>query len=385
MDMLSPLALGSEMVSALRPLVGDHAVHFMEAGGTIVASSDPSLIGTFHRGAAEAASNRRLVRSESNGNPLAGADEHGGINLPVINNGELYGVVGVHGHPEDLEQYVRVIDACIALYMDQTLSHGHRRLRRELRLDLMRLILSAPGADAKEIEAAAREAGVELRLPVRVMAAMPAVNGEGRKQWFRQLTRLQSTLIEKRRFDERYVLAEVWDDAVVICCHAEAGDDVAAHAKEVHALLCRELREPVSLGIGCECADWTRAAVARQEAVALAKMADGGCRCIDDPDAKVSWLMWGCLENSEEYVRTLEEVLRRGFGAGHMTRILRTVRAYCDADCSGGKAAADLGIHKNTMNYRMNKITSLLGLENENAFVKEFFLRLLLLHHTPPK
>lgn len=381
---MSAHSLGSEMVSVLQPLVGDHIINFMETGGTIVASSDPARVGTFHSGAAEAAASRRVVRIRPGDLP---ADSNGreGINLPVVKNGEVLGVIGVHGRPEDLEQFVRLLDACVELYLEQTLTSNHRQLRRELRLDLMRRIIGDVHADVRDIDSAAREAGVEPRLPVRVIALMPVVNGEGRRHWFEQLTRLQNVLASKKRLDERCDLAEVMNDAVMVCRHVEPGADAVAHAHETHALLCRELRQPVSLGVGSECADWRRAAKAGREAMALAKMAAGGCLCIDSARAKVNWLMQGCLEGAEEYVRSLEDTLARGFGAGHMARIMRTVRAYCEADCSGGKAAADLGIHKNTMNYRMNKIMSLLGLEDENAFVKEFFLRLLLLHHRPHK
>lgn len=384
MHTLSLHSLGSEMVSALRPLVGDHVINFMEAGGTIVASSDPAWVGTFHSGAAEAAASRRLVRIKPGDLP---ADSNGreGINLPVVKNGEVLGVLGIHGRPEDLEQLVRLLDACVELYLEQTLTSNHRQLHRELRVDLMRRIINDSRTDVREIDDAAREAGVEPRLPVRVIALMPAANGEGRSHWLEQLTRLQNVLAAKKRLDERCDLAEIMNDAVIVCRHVEPGGDAVAHARETHALLCRELHQPISLGVGSECADWRRAAKAGREAVALAKMAAGGCLCFDSAGAKVNWLMQGCLEGSEDYVRVLEDTLRRGFGAGHMPRIMRTVQAYCDADCSGGKAAADLGIHKNTMNYRMNKIIALLGLEDENAFVKEFFLRLLLLHHRPHK
>lgn len=383
MNTMTPQTLGKEMVTVLRPLVGDHTVNFMETGGTIVASSDPAWIGTYHSGAAEAAASRRVIRIRQDDLP-PDSQKREGISLPVVKNGMVLGVVGIHGRPEDLEQYIRLVDACVELYLEQTLSSRQNQLVRHLRVDLLRRLLD-DAAEAEDLAAAAREAGVEPQLPVRVMAIMPATNGEGRKHWFEQLTRLRNLLVSRTPVNERHDIAEVFDDMVMVCHHIQPGVDPVARSSEIHETLCRELNQPVSIGLGSECAEWRGAARAKREAIALARLADGKCLCIDSPEAEVTCLLQECLAQSASHLRVLEEKLRRGFGARHMARIMETIHAYCKADCSGGKAAADLGIHKNTMNYRMNKILALLGLENQNAFVREFFLRLLLLNHSSRK
>ena len=45
------------------------------------------------------------------------------------------------------------------------------------------------------------------------------------------------------------------------------------------------------------------------------------------------------------------------------------------------KASQRLHIHKNTLLYRMKRLYSLLGLEGETPFAREFFIRLILLYH----
>lgn len=372
-------SVAQDIVDAIKPLVGERTINIMEPGGAIVASSDPVRVGTFHQGAAEAATHRRVVRIQPEQVPnYPGSRE--GINMPVVKNGELLGVVGIAGRPEEVEQAANLLGACVDLYLDQVFSNRKSQLRKDMLLALLRLMLSGEMVDRDEVLAGGRELRMDLRLPIRALVFVPP-RAPGRQHGMEALARMQTLASREGWIDEDCDVSACLDDKLVIMKLIPAGFDARAFAAKTHAMLQEELGRPAGVGLGCLCDDWRQLYVSHREAATLAEMGAGQCLCIDDEGSKVLYMMNSCLAGgvSERYLRNLEQALRRGFGEKDIPRVMETVQAYCEADCRGGKAAESLGIHKNTMNYRMNKIVSLLGMEEENSFVREFFLRLLLL------
>lgn len=374
--------VAQEIVDAIKPLVRDRTINIMDTGGTIVASSDPARVGTFHQGAAEAAANRRAVYIQPEEVPAyPGAKE--GINLPVVKNGELLGVVGIYGVPEEVEQAANLLGACVDLYLDQALATRRTRLRKDMLLGLVRRMLSGELLDREELMAAARELSLDLRLPVRAIHIAAGHDGFNRRSSLETLDRIHDTMRREGWVVEGRDVHAVLDDAVVVIKHVAAGFDAGQFARNVRAGLGRDLGAPVCVALGGRCDDWRQVAWSHHEARVLADMEEDACLNIDSWDGKALYMLKGCLRNgsADRYLDWLYQALINGFGAVEMERVMETIGSYCRAGCRCGVAAAEQGIHKNTMNYRVNKILALTGMEESDLFGREFFLRLLCLHH----
>jgi DNA-binding PucR family transcriptional regulator len=62
----------------------------------------------------------------------------------------------------------------------------------------------------------------------------------------------------------------------------------------------------------------------------------------------------------------------------HRTSYIETLRAYFEAGCDAGRAASRLGVHANTMRYRLRRLVELSGLDLDDPderFVTELQLR----------
>lgn len=375
-------SVAQELVDAIKPLVGERTIKVMETDGKIVASTDPSRIGVFHSGAAEAAARRSVVRiNPGDVKSYPGARE--GINLPVIKNGELLGVVGIHGIPDEVERAANLLSACVDLYLDQLFGMRTAKTRQERLSHLLRRLFSGDGGKKDEAIALGQELQNDLRLPLRVAVVAPEGELGNRRRNGEMLSRLADLIMEGAWLDENSDACIVMDGSVILAKHLQPGFDIEGFLAKFHQAINQDAPSPVGIAMGCRCEDWESLPVSRHEAVSLLSMDPAGYRSIDSRSSKVMYLMKNCLDanGSERHLAGLGQSLRRSFGDKDMVRVMGTIRAYCDADCSSGKAAESLGIHKNTMNYRMNKIIALLGMEQENAFVREFFLRLLLLQY----
>lgn len=375
-------SVAQNLVEAIKPLVGERIVNIMETDGKIVASTDPSHVGIIHTGAAEAATRRSVVRiTPEEAHSYPGSRE--GISLPVIKNGELLGVVGIHGVPDEVESAANLLGVCVDLYLDQMFGMRTLKTRQDRLALLLRRMFSAEGGKKEEAAALGRELQTDLRLPLRVAVAAPEGQLGNRRRNSEVLSRLFDLIDNGAWLDASCDACIVMDGSVVLIKHVHPGFDAENYLSKFHASINLESVSPVGVAMGSKCDDWESLPVSRHEAMNLLSMDPAGSRSIDLRSSKVMYLMKSCLDanGSERHLTDLFQSLRSGFGDKDMVRVMGTVRAYCDADCSSGKAAENLGIHKNTMNYRMNKIITLLGMEGENLFVREFFLRLLLLQY----
>lgn len=378
MDALAIKSVARDLLEAVAPLVGDSAVTVMDRDGFILASSQPCDAGAIHHGAVEAIRQRRLVRTgPTDAEALPGAKE--GVCLPIVSGGEIIGAVEVRGGPAEVERTAGLLAACVGLCLDMSARGDNDRFQKSMRIALLRAATSPGTPDPEAISTRGRELGLELRLPARIIVVTP-VNGGSRTDSARTLARFEEIVASEQRLDPASDLVETLDGSLVLLKHAPETFDTGAFAGALHAALSGGTDGEVGIGIGRRCDSPDLLPVSRHEAAVLSELG-GGVRSIDDPVGRMYYMLRGSLDfgASARYLALLEADLKKGIGGKDYRQVMRTVRAYCDADCHGGRAAENLGVHKNTMNYRMNKIVSLLGLDGENAFVREFFLRLLVL------
>ncbi|MCR1898311.1 helix-turn-helix domain-containing protein [Irregularibacter muris] len=79
---------------------------FMNPKGEIIASTDPERLGSVHYGAIKVAKTRQDLVIHSH-TKYRGAKK--GINMPVILNNKIIGVIGITGDSNEIEKYVKII------------------------------------------------------------------------------------------------------------------------------------------------------------------------------------------------------------------------------------------------------------------------------------
>jgi carbohydrate diacid regulator len=162
-------ALAQRVVDQVSPRL-THSINVMDRNGRIIASADPSRIGTVHEGAAQAIHERRTVVIDTI-DDSAGVKP--GVNVPVVLDGEVIGAVGVTGDPAEVVS----IGSVIALTVELLVRDEHYRDRSRWREDAVRQVLIglAKGAmsEAGLIEAL-RHIGAAMSPPWHLTAIVSA-------------------------------------------------------------------------------------------------------------------------------------------------------------------------------------------------------------------
>lgn len=92
-------SLAQTIVDAAKEVIGKH-INFMQLNGKIIASTDPSRVNSFHEAAFQVHEKGSTIEVTEN-NLFKGTKR--GINYPVIIDGQMLGIIGISGDPEECQ------------------------------------------------------------------------------------------------------------------------------------------------------------------------------------------------------------------------------------------------------------------------------------------
>lgn len=175
----------------------DTNINVMDARGRIIGSGDRERIGELHEGALLVLSQGRVVDiDDAVARHLHGVRQ--GINLPLRLEGEIVGVIGLTGEPENLRKYGELVCMTAEMMLEQSrLMHllaQDSRLREELVMNLIQAEENTPA-----LTEWAQRLGIDLNQP-RVVAIVEVDSGQlGVDSAMAELQQLQNALTTPER------------------------------------------------------------------------------------------------------------------------------------------------------------------------------------------
>ena len=107
--------LAEDLVSATSGLLDGRIINIMNPDGIIIASTQQERIGTFHKGARDAAVSGKPVSIRPDQiQEYSGARE--GYNMPLRVGGNIIGVVGIYGEPSEIRYLAHLVEVYTEKY-----------------------------------------------------------------------------------------------------------------------------------------------------------------------------------------------------------------------------------------------------------------------------
>ena len=97
--------LASQIVNNIKGIINQD-LNFMDRRGVIIASTDPNRVNTFHEAAKACVDRKKIIVIEYD-NQYRGSKK--GINIPVEFDNDIIGVIGITGDRSEVEQYGTII------------------------------------------------------------------------------------------------------------------------------------------------------------------------------------------------------------------------------------------------------------------------------------
>lgn len=332
-------------------------VNIMDEQGRIIGSADQARVGTVHAGAVEAV---RL------GAPVAvrDADESvgtkPGVNMPLILDDRIVGVVGVTGEPSKVENVARVLVLTVELLLRQERQRDDLRWREAAVRDVISGLMN--GATTEErLVTGLREIGSPLRPPWNIMAvigppraAALSIPPPGAA---RLLSRLQGL---------PNIVAAEHHGALWILQGSSSARTVAAVLHRIGGPEVRFLIGEVEASTTVLNADAQRLRVLLSSVGLIPDRPEIRLATVDAPAAVAFQPPEVSFDLARRVLTRLSPVLRE------------TARMFLSRNLSIADASRELGIHRNTLVQRLARIESLTGL-NPSKFDDAVALHLALL------
>ncbi|MBT2583410.1 sugar diacid recognition domain-containing protein [Planococcus sp. ISL-109] len=321
-------------------------LNVMDTNGLILASGEKERIDRIHEGAARvAATGHALAIQDHESEAFGGAKP--GINLPIMFQDELVGVIGITGNPDELAEIAELVQLTTEMMVHQSLITSHTEwMRKTNELVYEELASGQPlSRFAKERLALL---GMDNKAPYTVLlidlGEMPSPDIrliERLEDYFQQ----ERALLGYSGLNELFVLLTGIDDL---------------RKDSLMLELFRILQRPAArIGVGLPAQ--TISTIVRSAATASSALTFGRTahHLVYYEDVELIAL----LKNNPQaeldrfHSRTLDSLSEE---------LCRTLNAFFESNCSASEAAEQLGIHRHTLSYRLKKIEEKTGLNPAN-------------------
>ena len=360
--------LANEIVSFTSELVGGRTINVMNTDGIIIASTEKHRIGSFHQGALEAASTGKTVAIRAD--QLAqypGAKQ--GYNMPLRVNGSVIGVVGIFGNPPEVENLAKLVEAYVTKCYQLEAMMIPRLAEGEFRSRLLHDLLTGEERSLSHAQILLQSLRVDLKPPFGV-GLFSSAEGKDIPGFPERAMRL---LQEKDVVSAEHGVAGIERDKVILI-----GD-----MKRLRSLssLAEENSEWLRLALGGACESIGELRRSYEEAVALELIAGKPFSTMESVADRCACQLCRAAAAESVFLDELEAKLYDAFRPGEIGSILRTMEVYYASDRSASQAAEQLYMHKNTLQYRVNRVLRCLGLLEYSEFQREYLMRLLIIRY----
>ncbi|MBF8793309.1 helix-turn-helix domain-containing protein [Pseudomonas monteilii] len=315
-------------------------VNVMDSQGLILGSGEPERINTRHEGAQLVLANGRIVELDVDAAKcLKGVQP--GVNLPLMLDGRLIGVLGLTGDPQQLRTYGELVRMTAEMLLAQRHLQVEQQWRRQRCDDLLALLLGSSG-DSPRLLDEARQLGLKPQL-ARVPCLFELESGppaETLAGWFMS------------RFPDSWCVSPsrhslLWcRPASVALDEQRLVERLARHGWQV---------ERLALGNVAHSLEQLRRGYRRiRDLLAYGREVLPGERLLSLGRYRLPALLW--RHRNDDALEELLEPLQRIRAKDTSGQLLATLRAWCAHDGQSQACADALGIHRNSLRYRLERI-----------------------------
>jgi carbohydrate diacid regulator len=340
-------------------------VNIMDDNGIIVASGDPGRIGQQHEGALQVLSSKQqLVISEKDLGAFYGSKP--GVNLPIEFQNKIVGVVGITGNPDEVYKFGTIIKMNVEVLLQQIYMNKQMQYRKmALEGWIMELISPYEFAE-KKLEVT----GKSLEIDVEIERCVILVEIEEMK-WGDEV--VNAALLQKINDRKDHFLNDlrILVDYKSIFTYVEEGTFFVAvpakddHKKEYHVKIAEHLRKlgyRFYIGIGNP----------RQGLIGYKESYNQALQCIrlmkKFNHAQKAYYIddWGIIPFLDAIPQDIQQMFLAKYLPSHQAmneEYKQTLKIFMECELDVKQTAALLHVHRNTLFYRLDKISQQLQLD----------------------
>lgn len=346
--------LGQEIIKRLIEYI-DVDINIMDLDGKIVASTDKARINELHSGAIEVIrSNNSLILNEKNVQQFPGTKS--GVNLPIMHQNKISGVVGVSGSPSEILRITGLIRVSVEMVIEQIYTQRQAYFKERQWNNWLHKLLHPSGYEEAKLE---EEAAYTLKITTKANWRVIIICGMDVQNSIDEIRRE----IKSLKTNTLFTLPFAEDEIIIV---------VSSTLPAIERLTERFAQKEFRIGIGEEAFD-IRGIRQSYHQAKQALSFNGG---IDKVSYSENWKIERLTTSvsDTEYNNICLKYERRLEDLG--TEYIRTIDTYFKMNFSVKETAKLLHIHRNTLLYRLDQVSEKVQLD-PRVFHDAFLLKMI--------
>lgn len=348
--------LAQEIVERTMKIL-DHNINVMNDKGIIIGSGEKERINQLHDGAllvldkGESYEIDRLSASEMKGTKP-------GINLPIHFNNQIVGVIGITGEPESIRNYAQLVKMAAELVLEQSLLLERVQWKQRLQSEIVNRLISEKDFSSEWVKERAQFLGIKVDQPRIVLVLKQTDDAE-----FSNQELLRSVHYELENND---LMGNTLNNEIVILKGA-----ATIYEKNDLFLFVKRLEKAsignVLIGIGSRTErlkDLISSYVQAKKAIFVGSKLQPEKSFYDYEEYQLDILLSKLAQDEQD--RTSFSFYHKLLEEGKKGELVQTLEAYIKENGELNKVSERLFIHRNTLRYRLEKISELTGKDPRN-------------------
>lgn len=303
-------------------------VNIMNEKGILIGSGDKHRLHKPHEGAMEAIFKKKMIEISE-----GGVDTKPGVNMPIFFQNNIIGVIGITGEPEQVRPFVELVRITAELLVNQEHVLFQRKISERLTEEFLYelIYINKYTQDFKE---RGISLGIDIAIPrVAVVLTFNKVSIE----------KIKSELTIFLRNDEFYL--KLNPSTIVIFMYYSN-----LVTKRLENFLCKKEEHQFQIGVGIKENIFRISFKQATKALEIGKKLQFERKIHLYKDIAFISLLAGFKGNNE-----MEEIIKNLENEDQLNLLL-TLITYINMNGEKNKSAEKLNIHRNTLNYRLEKI-----------------------------
>ncbi|WP_294406689.1 sugar diacid recognition domain-containing protein [uncultured Clostridium sp.] len=327
-------------------------INIMNKEGIIIGSTNKTRIGSMHYGAAEALTRKKEVQ-------IYNEDEFvkPGLNMPILFKEEIEGVIGITGDPDEVAQFAKIIKVTSELLLSEQYSLKSA-LRKELQKEeFLYEWIYLKGAYSNEFILKGQSVNIDILKP-KVVALI-----------YHKDFRSSSAIKEVKKYlskDDYYI--KLSDDKIIVIFRESKNNK-----QKISALNDKFEQYNIKIAVSSYNENINKSFMEAMDTLNI----------LDSVYKKQRILFYDSIRLINNSVMNLnyseiENIKQKFYEQNGGKELLDTLLKYIEFNGEKNKVSELLHIHRNTLNYRLNNIEEITGL-NFNNYIDLYQLILFFL------
>lgn len=337
-----PQRTAQQIVEAVKD-VCRHDINFIDETGHILASTIPSRIGNYHEAAVEVLHTQAPVEVF---NPDSFHGARPGVNVPVFYSERIVAVIGITGIPDSVRIYAQLAEKITKLILRERDLNSISRSRSEKKHYLLTSLSTDLPKNPKVLDTLVEELGLDKRSPKRsiILKFMPHSSHDT----------LAEAEFKLQRFFE--------DMRGAVFCYQYPNEFFALLDEPTYQGISNKFATYLNkhcpflyAGSGSRGSLFQTISLFRTARIALNHSISKGLAfcCFDELTLEILLASIGSEGRDEYLLKTISALSPED---------IHLLMTYFESDCSLTKTSQVLFIHKNTLQYKLDRIHKLCGL-----------------------